>query len=43
MILPFLNLSGTEVDYLVDGIVDTLITDLSSWLPAISSRSTAFT
>jgi TolB-like protein/Flp pilus assembly protein TadD len=33
------------VDYLVDGIVDTLITDLSSWLPGsfVISRSTAFT
>src|SRR5262249_8027902 len=31
-------------DYLVDGIVDTLITDLSTWLPGsfVISRSTAF-
>ena len=45
VILPFLNLSGEAgVDYLVDGIVDTLITDLSSWLPGsfVISRSTAF-
>jgi hypothetical protein len=33
VILPFLNLSGdASVDYLVDGIVDSLITDLSSRL-----------
>jgi TolB-like protein/Flp pilus assembly protein TadD len=46
VILPFLNLSQeASVDYLVDGIVDTLITDLSSWLPGsfVISRSTAFT
>jgi len=46
VILPFLNLSQeANVDYLVDGIVDTLITDLSSCLPGIFviSRSTAFT
>jgi TolB-like protein/Flp pilus assembly protein TadD len=46
VILPFLNLSqDASVDYLVDGIVDTLITDLSSWLPGsfVISRSTAFT
>jgi TolB-like protein/tetratricopeptide (TPR) repeat protein len=46
VILPFLNLSGeTGADYLVDGLVDTLITDLSSWLPGsfVISRSTAFT
>jgi hypothetical protein len=46
VILPFLNLSREpSVDYLVDGIVDSLITDLSPWLPASSviSRSTAFT
>jgi TolB-like protein len=46
VILPFLNLSGEAgVDYVVDGIVDTLITDLSSWLPGsfVISRSTAFT
>jgi adenylate cyclase len=46
VVLPFLNLShDATVDYLVDGIVDNLITDLSSWLPGsfIVSRSTAFT
>jgi TolB-like protein len=46
VILPFLNLSGeASVEHLVDGIVDTLITDLSSCLPGsfIISRSTAFT
>jgi adenylate cyclase len=46
VILPFLNLSGgSSVDYLVDGIVDSLITDLSTWLPGsfVISRSTAFT
>ncbi len=46
VVLPFLNLSGEAgVDYLVDGIVDTLITDLSGWLPGsfVISRSTAFT
>ena len=46
VVLPFLNLSQeTSVDYLVDGIVDTLITDLSTWLPGsfVISRSTAFT
>ena len=46
VILPFLNLSlDASVEYLVDGIVDTLITDLSSWLPGafVISRSTAFT
>jgi adenylate cyclase len=46
VILPFLNLSGEAgVAYLVDGIVDALITDLSSWLPGsfVISRSTAFT
>lgn len=46
VILPFLNLSGeASADYLVDGLVDTLITDLSSWLPGsfVISRSTAFT
>ena len=46
VVLPFLNLSQeTGVDYLVDGIVDALITDLSSCLPGsfIISRSTAFT
>ncbi len=46
MILPFLNLSqDASVDYLVDGIVDSLITDLSSGVPGsfVISRSTAFT
>jgi TolB-like protein/Flp pilus assembly protein TadD len=46
VILPFLNLSGdASVDYLVDGIVDSLVTDLSSRLLGsfIISRSTAFT
>ena len=46
VVLPFLNLSGaSSVDYLVDGIVDSLITDLSTWLPGsfVISRSTAFT
>jgi TolB-like protein len=46
VILPFLNLSReASANYLVDGIVDTLITDLSSLLPGsfIIPRSTAFT
>src|SRR5262249_49002794 len=46
VILPFLNLSAdASVDYLVDGIVDSLITDLSSLIPGsfVISRSTAFT
>jgi TolB-like protein/Flp pilus assembly protein TadD len=46
VILPFLNLSGDAgIDYLVDGIVDSLITDLSSRLLGsfVISRSTAFT
>jgi TolB-like protein/Flp pilus assembly protein TadD len=46
VILPFLNLSGdANVDYLVDGIVDSLITDMSSRLTGsfVISRSTAFT
>lgn len=46
VILPFLNLSDdARVDYLVDGIVDSLITDLSSRLTGsfVISRSTAFT
>jgi adenylate cyclase len=46
VVLPFLNLSGEAgADYLVDGIVDTLITDLSTLLPGsfVISRSTAFT
>jgi TolB-like protein/Flp pilus assembly protein TadD len=45
VILPFLNLSQDGgVDYLVDGIVDSLITDLSRALPGsfVISRSTAF-
>jgi TolB-like protein len=45
VILPFLNLSQDPgVDYLVDGIVDSLITDLSRALPGsfVISRSTAF-
>src|SRR6267142_3986688 len=44
--LPFLNLSqDPSVDYLVDGVVDSLITDLSRALPGsfVISRSTAFT
>jgi TolB-like protein/tetratricopeptide (TPR) repeat protein len=46
VILPFLNLSqDAGVEYLVDGIVDSLITDLSCALPGsfVTSRSTAFT
>jgi TolB-like protein/Flp pilus assembly protein TadD len=46
VILPFLNLSqDKDADYLVDGIVDSLITDLSGSLPGsfVISRSTAFT
>jgi TolB-like protein/Flp pilus assembly protein TadD len=46
VVLPFLNLSGdASADYLVDGIVDSLITDLSTWLTGsfVISRSTAFT
>jgi adenylate cyclase len=46
VILPFLNLSSDpSVDYLVDGITDSLITDLSGRLPGsfVISRSTAFT
>jgi TolB-like protein/cytochrome c-type biogenesis protein CcmH/NrfG len=46
VVLPFLNLShDPSLDYLVDGIVDTLTTDLSHALPGsfIISRSTAFT
>jgi len=45
VILPFLNLSqDAQVEYLVDGIVDALITDLSN-IPGsfVISRSTAFT
>jgi TolB-like protein len=46
VILPFLNLSqDPSVDYFVDGIGDSLITDLSRALPGsfVISRSTAFT
>ena len=46
VVLPFLNLSrDASADYLVDGIVDALITDLSSCLPGsfVISRSTSFT
>jgi adenylate cyclase len=46
VVLPFLNLSqDPSLDYLVDGIVDNLLTDLSRALPGsfIVSRSTAFT
>jgi TolB-like protein/cytochrome c-type biogenesis protein CcmH/NrfG len=46
VVLPFLNLSqDPNLDYLVDGIVDNLLTDLSRALPGsfVVSRSTAFT
>ena len=46
VVLPFLNLShDSAADYLVDGIVDSLMTDLSRALPGsfVISRSTAFT
>jgi len=46
VVLPFLNLSpDAGLDYLVDGIVDSLMTDLSRALPGsfVISRSTAFT
>jgi len=46
VVLPFLNLSqDASLDYLVDGIVDNLMTDLSRALPGsfVISRSTAFT
>lgn len=46
VVLPFLNLSqDPNLDYLVDGIVDYLMTDLSRTLPGsfVVSRSTAFT
>jgi adenylate cyclase len=46
VVLPFLNLSqDSSLDYLVDGIVDNLLTDLSRALPGsfVVSRSTAFT
>ncbi|HEX4173342.1 MAG TPA: tetratricopeptide repeat protein [Acetobacteraceae bacterium] len=45
VVLPFLNLSqDSSLDYLVDGIVDHLLTDLSRALPGsfVVSRSTAF-
>ncbi|HUA77309.1 MAG TPA: hypothetical protein VMA86_06530 [Acetobacteraceae bacterium] len=46
VVMPFLNLSrDPSLDYLVDGIVDNLMTDLSRALPGsfVISRSTAFT
>ena len=46
VVLPFLNLSqDPNLDYLVDGIVDNLMPDLSRALPGsfVISRSTAFT
>ena len=46
VVLPFLNLTqDPSLDYLVDGIVDSLMTDLSRALPGsfVISRSTAFT
>jgi TolB-like protein len=46
VVLPFLNLSKDAAEnYLVDGIVESLMTDLSRVLPGsfIISRSTAFT
>lgn len=46
VVLPFLNLSqDPSLDFLVDGIVDGLMTDLSRALPGslVISRSTAFT
>jgi TolB-like protein/Flp pilus assembly protein TadD len=46
VVLPFLNLSQEPaLDYLVDGIVDSLTVDLSRALPGsfVISRSTAFT
>jgi TolB-like protein/Flp pilus assembly protein TadD len=46
VVLPFLNLSqDSSLDYMVDGIVDNLLTDLSRALPGsfVVSRSTAFT
>jgi TolB-like protein len=45
VVLPFLNLSqDPSLDYLVDGIVDSLMTDLSRALPGsfVISRTTAF-
>jgi TolB-like protein/cytochrome c-type biogenesis protein CcmH/NrfG len=46
VVLPFLNVSqDPDLDSLVDGIVDSLMTDLSRALPGsfVISRSTAFT
>jgi TolB-like protein/Flp pilus assembly protein TadD len=46
VVLPLVNLSGDpQRDYLVDGITDSLISDLARALPGISivSRDTAFT
>jgi adenylate cyclase len=46
IVLPFYNRSGdTKQDYVVDGITDSLISDLARALPGISivSRDTAFT
>lgn len=46
VVLPFLNLSQDPcVDYLVDGVVESLMTDLSRALPGsfVIARSTAFT
>jgi TolB-like protein/cytochrome c-type biogenesis protein CcmH/NrfG len=46
VVLPFLNLSqDPSLDYLVDGVVDNLLTDLSRALPGsfVVSRSTSFT
>jgi adenylate cyclase len=46
VVMPFLNLSqDPSLDFLVDGIVDGLMTDLSRALPGslVISRSTAFT
>jgi TolB-like protein/tetratricopeptide (TPR) repeat protein len=46
VVLPFVNLSGdAQQDYLVDGITDSLISDLARALPGISivSRDATFT
>jgi TolB-like protein len=46
MVLPFANLNeDPSLDYFVDGVTDSLITDLSRVLPGsyVISRSTAFT
>ncbi len=46
VVMPFLNLSqDPSLDFLVDGVVDGLMTDLSRALPGslVISRSTAFT